>query len=72
MGQVMESLKANDYWTYGIDMEETDPEIANPYPAGNIWQQKFDARTAIIVGNEGKGISAKAKEKCDFLAPIPM
>jgi len=68
MGQAMENLKQGDYWIYGIDMEEQEAE----YPAGNIWQQKFDGRTALIVGSEDKGISAKAKEKCDFLAPIPM
>lgn len=68
MGQVMESLKKSEYWIYGIDMEEEGVQ----YPSGNIWQQKFDGRTALIVGSEDKGISTKAKEKCDFIAPIPM
>ncbi len=72
MGQVMEDLKKNDFWLYGVDMPDEESEKANPYPAGNIWQQKFDGRCAIIVGGEGKGISQKAKEKCDFIAPIPM
>lgn len=67
MGQVIESLKKADYWLYGIDMDDTAE-----YPSGNIWQQKFDGRTAIILGGEGGGISEKAKAKCDFIAPIPM
>jgi len=72
MGQAMEDLKKNDFWLYGVDMPDEESERTNPYPAGNIWQQKFDGRCAIIVGGEGKGISQKAKEKCDFIAPIPM
>ena len=25
----------------------------------------------LVIGNEGKGISAKVREKCDFLVSIP-
>ncbi len=72
MGQVMENLKRDEYWLYGIDMHDDADSAENDFPAGNIWQQKFDTRTALIIGGEHKGISQKAKAKCDFLAPIPM
>lgn len=68
ISQAIIALKDADFWIYGIDMD--DP--SNPYPSGNIWEQKFDHKAAIIVGSEGKGISEKAREKCDFFAPIPM
>jgi 23S rRNA (guanosine2251-2'-O)-methyltransferase len=29
-------------------------------------------RIAIVIGNEGKGMSRLVKEQCDFLASIPM
>lgn len=71
MGQIMQNLKSAGYWSYGVDMPDPEAEI-DPYTAGNIWEQKYDDRTAFILGAEGKGISQKAKEACDFLAPIPM
>ncbi len=68
IAQVIAKLKEKEFWTYAIDMEDDTKE----YPAGSLWQQKFDAHTAIVVGAEGKGLSKKAKENCDFVSPIPM
>ena len=35
---------------------------------------KIDYRTkiALVIGNEGKGISKITKENCDYIAKIPM
>lgn len=31
-----------------------------------------DVNTALVIGSEGKGISRKTLEKCDFVVQIPM
>jgi 23S rRNA (guanosine2251-2'-O)-methyltransferase len=67
LNQAIEDLKKNDFWIYGIDMDDE-----REYPAGNIWEQNFSGNTAIVLGSEGRGISEKILEKCDFVTPIPM
>ncbi len=67
LNRVIEDLQKNDFWVYGIDMDDE-----REYPAGNIWEQNFSGNTAIVLGSEGKGISEKILEKCDFITPIPM
>ena len=67
LNRVIEDLQKNDFWVYGIDMEDE-----REYPAGNIFEQNFSGNTAIVLGSEGKGISEKILEKCDFITPIPM
>jgi 23S rRNA (guanosine2251-2'-O)-methyltransferase len=39
---------------------------------GDLWEQKFDTNTALILGGEGRGVSEKVREACDFIIPIPM
>jgi 23S rRNA (guanosine2251-2'-O)-methyltransferase len=67
LNRVIEDLQKNDFWVYGIDMEDQ-----REYPSGNIFEQNFSGNTAIVLGSEGKGISEKILEKCDFVTPIPM
>ncbi len=55
-------LKENDVWIYG-----TDVKAKNYYN-----QEKYDQGVAIIIGNEGNGISRLVKENCDILIKIPM
>ena len=55
-------LKDNDVWIYGTDMK------ANRY----YYEEKYDGATAIVIGNEGFGISRLVKENCDVLIKIPM
>ena len=59
---VIESLKAQKYWIVGLDV------------AGKSLYTDMDytAPTAIIVGNEGRGIRRLVKEHCDFLVKIPL
>ena len=58
----IEELKAQGYWTVGLDMDGdklyTDIDYKTP--------------TAIVVGSEGKGIRRLVKEHCDFLVRIPL
>ncbi len=57
----IEYLKKNGFWITGTDMEGT-----------NYKELDYKGRTAIVIGNEGKGISKLVKDNCDFIASIPM
>lgn len=61
ISRTVEVLKKNGYWTYSLDMsgEEINREF------------KFDNRSVIIVGNEGKGIRKNILTKSDFKISIP-
>jgi 23S rRNA (guanosine2251-2'-O)-methyltransferase len=57
----IKELKQKGYWFVATDMEGTDYDKVDY--KGNI---------AIVIGNEGSGISRLVKENCDFVATIPM
>lgn len=54
-------LKDNGYWIVGTDMEGI-----------NYTSIDYKEKIAIVIGNEGKGISKLVSENCDYLAKIPM
>lgn len=58
----IEMLKKENIWVYGADVE------------GENYYYEKDLRgpIALVVGNEGKGMSRIVKEKCDFLIKIPV
>lgn len=58
---VIKKLKKNGFWIIGTDMEGTDYK--------NI---DYTGKIALVIGNEGKGISKLVEENCDFIAKIPM
>jgi 23S rRNA (guanosine2251-2'-O)-methyltransferase len=62
LAQTIEILKKAGYWIYGLDGEAKE----------TIGQQKFDAKTALILGAEGRGLRRLTAEHCDFLVKIPM
>jgi 23S rRNA (guanosine2251-2'-O)-methyltransferase len=62
LAQTIEILKKAGYWTYGLDGEAKE----------TIGQQKFDAKTALVLGAEGRGLRRLTAEHCDFLVKIPM
>ena len=55
-------LQKEGLWVYGLDMEG----------ATKIYDTKFDGAIAVVVGNEGKGLSRLVRENCDFIVNIPM
>ncbi len=57
----IEVLKKKGYWTYSLDM--SGEEMHNEF--------KFDNKSAIIVGNEGKGIRKNILSNSDFKISIP-
>lgn len=61
LSRTMEELKKNGFWIVGTDMDGT------PYD-----EIDYRGKIAIVIGNEGKGMSRIVSEKCDFIASIPM
>ncbi len=61
LAQTVEKFKKNNVWIYSLDMDGqcyTEADLR-----GNV---------ALIVGNEGRGISRILREKSDFVLSIPM
>ncbi len=61
--QVIDELKKLDVWVVGL---EGGP---GSQPVQDI---RLDGPIAIVVGNEGEGMRALVREKCDFLLGLPM
>ena len=57
----IQTLKKKGYWIIGTDMIGTDYK-----------ELDYNGKVAIVIGNEGAGISRLVKENCDFIATIPM
>ncbi len=62
LNSVIDELKEKGIWVYGTDIR------AEEYS----YQTDFGGPCAIIIGNEGKGISKLTLKKCDKLIKIPM
>lgn len=61
ISNVIDELKERGVWVYGADMNGTDYEKCN-----------FSGAAAIVIGNEGKGISRLVREKCDAIVSLPL
>ncbi len=59
---LVRDLKEKGFWIYGLEGESKQ----------SIVDEKFDASTVFILGNEAKGIRLKTRELCDVLLSIPM
>lgn len=57
----IKTLKDNGFWIIGTDMEGTDYRKID-----------YKGKIAVVIGNEGKGLSRLTEENCDFIAKIPM
>jgi len=55
-------LKEKGFWIYGLSGKAKQ----------SIVDEKFDAPTVFILGNESKGIRQKTEELCDILLSIPI
>ena len=61
LASVIEQLKKKNIWVYAADMD------------GEPWcKTDFSGGVALVVGNEGKGVSRLIKEKCDVTVSLPM
>ena len=62
LATTIDQLKEHGFWVVGTALDDSVDYREIDY-SGNI---------ALVIGNEGKGISNLVKKKCDFLAKIPM
>lgn len=61
LGQTIEELKKQGMWFVCADM---DGEV--------MYRLDLKGPIGMVIGNEGEGVSRLVKEKCDFVASIPM
>ena len=58
----IETLKKNGLWIYGTAADGSN----------ELWKTDLTGPACIVIGSEGTGISRLVREKCDFVASIPM
>lgn len=61
IARTMEELKEKGLWFVCADM---DGEV--------MYRLNLTGAIGLVIGNEGEGVSRLVKEKCDFIAGIPM
>lgn len=61
LNQTIKELKDKGFWIVGTDMNGQDYRTID-----------YSGKIAIIIGNEGKGMSSIISSNCDFIAEIPM
>ena len=61
IGSALETLKDAGLWIAGADMQ-----------GENMRAQSLKGPLALVIGNEGEGLSKLVRERCDFLVSIPM
>lgn len=61
LAQTIDELKERGIWFVCADMEG---EI--------MYHQNLTGPIGLVIGNEGKGVSRLVREKCDYVASIPM
>lgn len=61
IAKLIDELKEKGVWVFGADMNGTD-----------YTECDFSGACAIVIGNEGKGISRLVREKCDVIVSLPM
>lgn len=61
LARAIDKLKENGFWVVGTDMNGSDYRSLD-----------YNGKIALVIGNEGKGMSFIVKNTCDFIATIPM
>ena len=61
LNRAIKELKEDGFWFVGTDLVGQDYRTID-----------YQGKIALIIGNEGKGMSRLVKEACDFIATIPM
>lgn len=63
INRLIDELKEFNVWVAGLDGAPDTPPLHKANLAGGL---------AVVVGNEGSGLSRLTREKCDFLVRLPM
>lgn len=66
LSNAIRKLQAAGYWVVGADMSGTD------LYASETLHKLANDKLALVIGNEGSGISSTVKNACDLLVSIPM
>lgn len=61
ISKTIEELKEKGLWFVCADMDGT-----------TMYDLDLKGSIGLVIGNEGKGVSRLVKEKCDFIAKVPM
>ena len=61
MVDAIKKLQEHDFFVYGTDMDGKDIKTVD-----------FSSKRAVVIGNEGKGISQLVEKNCDEIISIPM
>lgn len=61
INMTIDNLKKEGFWIVGTDMN-----------GENYTSIDYSGKTAIVIGNEGNGMSDLVRKNCDFIASIPM
>ena len=61
IADTIDALKERNIWIYGADMNGED-----------YLETDFRGGVALVIGNEGKGISRLVREKCDVIVSLPL
>lgn len=62
LAQTIEALKQRGVWIAGADAAAEK----------DVYETDLRGPLAIVIGNEGRGLSRLVREKCDFLVKLPM
>lgn len=62
MARTIEELKSRHVWVVGTEMDADQ----------DYRKLEGDSAIALVIGNEGKGMSRLVKEKCDWTVELPM
>lgn len=61
IAQALERLKAEGFWVAG----------ASEQACHTVWEAPLHGKIALVMGNEGEGLSRLTQETCDFLTKLP-
>lgn len=61
ISDTIDALKEKGVWVYGADMDGESYLTAD-----------FSGAVALVIGNEGKGISRLVRQKCDAIVSLPL
>lgn len=61
IAQALERLKAEGFWVAG----------ATEQAHYTVWEAPLHGKIALVMGNEGEGLSRLTQESCDFLTKLP-